>query len=284
MSNAPKRKAWVEFGRALIVVVWIYLWIIPLVVALEINVKGATVVLVTLIAAFWWYNVQRPLRSKRRLAAVFRLRPWRPYAGWITLAAVAQVALAFVTLLLHEQLAEWRFLPKLPTSPDLIPPRFLESSVGPLAMTLAVVVATPLIEEFGFRGRMQYRLERTVGVMPAIFFTAVVFCLLHGLIAATHHMPYALFTGWLVWRTGSIWPAVYMHAINNGVVLGLIYLTQNWPSQKMPAWHWTLTLPVGFLASVALLATAWRIHVVATDAPMSARHPVSDGLAPALRG
>ena len=277
MSDTPRRtRPWVAVLRALVGVLWVYLWIIPLVAALDLDVAMATAALVALTALFVWRNVMRPLRSRSRSVAALRLRPWRRYAGWLTVAAAAQFGLIFATLVMHEQLAKWRFLPKLPSSPDLIPPDFYTHPLGPVAMFLAMVVLTPAVEEFGFRGRMQYRLEGAVGVVPAILTTAIIFSALHGVMVAAHHLPFAIFIGWVVWRTGSLWTAVYVHALNNAAVLLLLYLTRDWAwdSQDLPDWLWPYAIAVGVTASAALLATAWRIHRVAqTDRPRAGAWP-----------
>src|SRR5688572_10266020 len=289
MRNLPR--SWLMLIRALLVVPWMFLWIVPIVVALEMRVERATVTLVALAAAFTWWNVVRPLRSRPRTVAWFQLGPWRQYAGWLTLAGVAQFVLAFATLVLHEQLAAWRFLPKLPSGPDLIPPDFLGHALGPVAMFLAAVVITPLVEEFGCRGRMQHRLEHTFGVVPAIVIPAITFCLLHGLLVAAHHLAFALFVGWVVWRTGSIWTAVYVHALNNAAVLVLVYLARGWDqsSETLPPWLWPSAIVAGVVALVGLLASGYRIHRIAQivrprDGAWPKRRAQAPDLTPALRG
>ena len=251
--------------RALLVVPWVFLWVVPIVVALALPAGWATLALTAVVAAFVWWNVARPLRSQPRVAASYRLRPWRHYAGWLTVAVEAEVVLTLATLILHEQLAEWRFLPRIPNSPDLIPAHFSGQVLGPIAMTLAVVVVTPLAEEFAFRGRMQSWLERAAGVVPAILIPAVVFSLLHGITIAAHHLPFAIFVGWVVWRTGSIWPAVYMHAVNNALALAGMYLAPNWDivSAETSSWLWVYLVATGIVALGLLLVAGWRIDRVA---------------------
>lgn len=277
--------------RSLLVVLWIFLWIIPVAAALQLRVGAATATLAIVTAAFVMWNVVLPLRSRPRMVALLRLRPWRRYIGWLTMATVAQFVLAFATLILHEQLAAWRFLPKLPNDPELVPAEYFAHPLGPVAMLVAVVIATPLVEEFGCRGRMQHRLERDIGVVPAIIIPAIVFSLLHGLVVAPHHLVFALFVGWLVWRTGSIWTGVYVHALNNLAALVLVYAThdRSTSSQGFPSWLWPYAIPVGAIAAAALVAIGWRIHLMAQrDRPRagawSRRRPVERNLTPALRG
>ena len=251
--------------RALLVVPWLVLWVVPIGAALELPAGWATLALTGVGVAFVWWNVARPLRSQPRVAASYRLRPWRHYAGWLTVAVEAEVLLTLATLILHEQLAEWRFLPGIPNSPELIPAHFSGQVLGPIAMIVAVVVLTPLAEEFAFRGRMQTRLERAAGVVPAILIPAVVFSLLHGITIAAHHLPFAIFVGWVVWRTGSIWTAVYMHALNNALALAGMYLAPNWDivSADTSSWLWVCLVATGFVALGLLLVAGWRIHLLA---------------------
>ena len=268
-----------------------FLWIVPVVIVLEMQVERATAALAALGVVFIWWNVVRTLRSRPRVIASLRLRPWRRYVCGLTVAAVAQFALIFATLVLHEQLARWRFLPRVPSGPDLVPPHFLGHVLGPVAMFLAVVIITPLVEEFGCRGRMQYRLERAFGAIPAILIPAIVFSLLHGVVIAAHHLPFAVFAGWVVWRTGSIWTAVYMHSLNNAAALVVVYLSRDWEisSQDVPPWLWPYAIAAGLIALGALLAAGWRIHRIAQiDRPRagvwSRRRSVARKLTPALRG
>ena len=256
---------WMSLGQALLAVPWMFIWLLPVVALFEVTPEWATLVLAVAVTAFVWRNVVRPLHSCPRVVASHRLRPWRQYAGWLTLATVAEVTLILATLIVHEQLAEWRFLPRVPSSPELLPPHVFSHLLGPIAAVLAAVVLTPMVEEFAFRGRMQSRLERAVGVVPAIVIPAVIFSFLHGATTSVHHLPFALFLGWVVWRTGSIWTAVFMHAANNAFVVGVAYLSPTWEvfSRETPVWLWPYMIPVGLIASCVLLLAGQRIDRIA---------------------
>jgi membrane protease YdiL (CAAX protease family) len=264
-----------------------FFWLVPLVLTLELAAQWATPALALLTMWFVFLNVVRPVRSERRVAATLRLRPWRTYVGWLTLGAIAQIVVTLASLIIHEQLADWRLLPHPPDDPNPIPPSYFTNPLGPVAMLLAAAVLTPLIEEFGCRGRMQYRLERELGIVPAIVIPAVIFCLLHGLIVAAHHLIFALFVGWVVWRTGSIWTAVYVHMVNNTAAVAVMLLTHGSAEMtEIPARLWPYAVATGFLAAGLVWIAAWRIHLVAQRhrpraGPLSHRRPVSSDLAPA---
>jgi membrane protease YdiL (CAAX protease family) len=248
--------------RALLSLPWAYAWMVPMVIALRLGPALAVLILAGTIAAFVGLHIVRPLRSKPRRVAELRFRSIRRYVPWLTVAVALKVLFVLSTLALHEQLAAWRILPRLPDDPEFVSAAFLAHPLGPVALFLAIAIMAPLIEEFAFRGRMQHELEHTVGVIPAIVLTGAVFSLLHGRIDAAHHLVFGIFAGWVVWRTGSLWTAVYMHGVNNAVAVTMVRLTSDWtPAQsQVPSWLWPYALIVATLAMGGLLATGGRIH------------------------
>jgi membrane protease YdiL (CAAX protease family) len=217
---------------------------IPVVVALRMRAGGAIAVLLGTTTVFVGLYVIRALRANLRVAAQLRLRPCRPYLPLLTLAAAMKLLLMLSTLALHEQLAARRLLPKMPDDEDFISAELLARPLGQVALFLAIVVMAPLIEEFGFRGRLQHTLEHAFGALPAIAASAVAFSLLHGRIDAAHHLAFGVFAGWVVWRTRSIWSAVYMHAVNNAAAQLLVHLatisTADWTDRVAGLWPYAI--------------------------------------------
>lgn len=249
-----------SLGRAVLAMVWLYGWLIPMVIALRLPSPAVSAgIMVLTIGAFLGRHVLRPLRGRRRLAVRLRLRPFSRYLPLLTLAVAGQFVLALSSLVLHEEAAARRLLPRLPDSADLAPESLMAHPLGALALVLALAVFVPLVEEFGFRGKMQYELEQALGVFPAILTTAAVFSAMHGVINAIHHVPFAIFAGWLVWRTGSIWGAVYMHAVNNAVVAGSLYVPEQWLPGTIPSGLSRHAIGAGIVAVGALVAISMRI-------------------------
>lgn len=253
-----------SIAKALLAVVWAYAWMVPVVAALQMAPAAAAALMLATVGAFVARNVVRPLRTRPRLAVRFRLRPFARYVPLLTLAVAAKLVLVFSSFLLHEEMAARRILPRLPHQPEIVPPAFLVHPLGAAAVVVAIAVLAPLIEEFAFRGKMQYELEHSVGIRAAIIVPALLFSALHGLVDAIHHLPYGIFAGWVVWRTGSIWGAVYMHALNNSVAVSALFAGDDSPSRPdVPAGLWPYAILAAVVALGALLAIGRRIHRIA---------------------
>ncbi len=90
-----------------------------------------------------------------------------------------------------------------------------------IAFHLVVLALTPaLCEELLFRGYVQRQAERGLGAVGGILFSGIIFALYH--LRFSQVLPLAalgVFMAYLVWRTGSIWPAVAVHFANNAVAV-----------------------------------------------------------------
>lgn len=98
-----------------------------------------------------------------------------------------------------------------------------------LPLNLIFIAVVPaLCEELFFRGFMLSNMRRFMNVHVAIWLTAIVFSFLHGQIFgfAPRLLLGALF-GYLVYWSGSLWPAVVAHFTNNGVAGIVAYLAYN---------------------------------------------------------
>lgn len=97
-----------------------------------------------------------------------------------------------------------------------------QSFAGWLTVAFTAVLVAPLVEELGFRGFIQRRLEAQLPPAVAIALTALAFGLFH--LAAS--LPLALLAvmlgmvaGVLAWRSDSVLPALVAHAAWNGTLV-----------------------------------------------------------------
>ncbi len=127
------------------------------------------------------------------------------------------------------------------------------STLAAAIVVIFVVVAAPVVEELLFRGLMFGALRTRLGVLPAALLVGVAFGLVHaGGSPAAFLLPLALLGTMLCLlyhRTGSLYPSMGVHAINNSLaVVG----TMGWASWLMPV------VAVAALCTIALIALAVR--------------------------
>jgi membrane protease YdiL (CAAX protease family) len=141
------------------------------------------------------------------------------------------------------------FAPLLGTPSDHL--QFLEEVIrepqGGRAVLVALLVALvpAFCEELFFRGLVQSRLVALWPPGVAILLTSAIFALAH---SDPQHallvLPIGLYLGWVAWRSGTVWMAMLLHALNNlaAVLLGRLV------SPDAPAWPiWAATLVLGLL-------------------------------------
>jgi hypothetical protein len=122
----------------------------------------------------------------------------------------------------------------------------------------ALVLGAPLSEEPIFRGLILAGFLQRYGTRKALLYSALLFGLVHlnpwqfpvGLLLG-------LFLGWITLRTGSIWPAVFGHVLNN--LSATVAHTQKLPYLSgpltQPLWLWML----GFALAGTGLALLHRL-------------------------
>jgi len=126
-----------------------------------------------------------------------------------------------------------------------------ESLANTLLVVFLITIVAPLGEELFFRGYFFRALKNWRGVVPAAILTGVVFGAIHlGSSPPAFTVPLAVFGVGLCllyhW-TGSLYPSIALHALNNSVALGV-------------ALHWSWEVPVTMVGSVAVTLTiAWSI-------------------------
>lgn len=99
-----------------------------------------------------------------------------------------------------------------------------EVMLGPQDLTFFIVLGFvcllgPIIEELVFRGALWHFIDKVINKDYAFFFTSILFAAAHG---SPEHIvavfPIGLWVGWLRFRSGSIFPPIIAHVINNSVV------------------------------------------------------------------
>lgn len=131
-----------------------------------------------------------------------------------------------------------------------------------------VIVVAPIAEEFFFRGFLfgvlrgwRIRLGRhELGPWVAAIITGILFGLAHGGSAPSQYLVPLGFLGFVLclvrWRTGSLYPCMALHSLNNSLSLGINQL------------HWSAIGVLGLIGA-GLLAIAALTLPLASRAPAS---------------
>ena len=96
----------------------------------------------------------------------------------------------------------------------------LESGVGVSFNLVMLAIIPGFCEEVLFRGYAQRQFERATGPIGGILLSGLLFGAYH--LRPTQLLPLVglgLFLAYLTWRTGSLWPAVIVHMVHNGLAV-----------------------------------------------------------------
>ncbi|MBI4220893.1 MAG: CPBP family intramembrane metalloprotease [Chloroflexi bacterium] len=159
-----------------------------------------------------WYAV---VRRRGSLSDLGFVRPTgkHPYlvaaVGW-----VLGLAATFAWVAIAREMGWEEFVPRDE------PKKLLESGVSLWLALFVVAAVAPFAEEIFFRGFAFSGLRRDLGMVVAVVASAALFALFH--VNPAVFVPTFIFgivLAWVYIQTGSIWPAMFAHALNNAVAL-----------------------------------------------------------------
>jgi hypothetical protein len=148
------------------------------------------------------------------------------------------------------------------------------STVALVGATVFVCVIAPIVEEFFFRGFIFGALRRmrvviaghNIGTWVAAAITGILFGLAHTGSASAQYLIPLGFLGfmlcWLRWRTGSLYPCMALHSLNNALALGIAQL--HWNSAEIVALMLGSLLVIGALT---LPLSSGRMTIPGIDPP-----------------
>ena len=132
---------------------------------------------------------------------------------------------------------------------------------------LAIMIgATPgICEELLFRGYVQTRLTQRLGGLIGIFITSIVFAAFHmDLVHSIAVFAIGVWLGWICHRSGSIFPAMLAHFVNNAVsVIAVSFaLDSDVKAEEVPIVTVVVMLGmfvIGGACFTTTLAAAWKL-------------------------
>lgn len=124
-------------------------------------------------------------------------------------------------------------------------------------VVVAVVVFAPLAEEFLFRGIFFRGLTQRLSVTWSVVISGVIFSAYHiDPVGFLPRVEIGVLLAVLVWKTGSLWPAIAAHAANNGLAVGLMYVTGEETDAPLPVSLGSFVVLLGCLVWLARRPTA----------------------------
>ncbi len=158
--------------------------------------------------------------ARRTVSSVIEIKKPKKESFWYLVligVGACQIGEVLATLF-HSVLAEIGLAPNMPQM------EYGTSVSGVLMAFLSIAVVPALVEEFAVRGVIM-GLLKPFGQGFSIIVSAVVFGLMHGNLV---QIPFAFFAGlalgFITVKSGSIWPAVVVHFINNAISVAAGYL------------------------------------------------------------
>ena len=183
---------------------------------LEQALPDANIVLVAaivleggILALAWWFGPRA--RGLPLSALGFRSIGLGATARYALVVLLGSFAVSMLYILIAEQIAPDKLVP--PPVPEELG---VEGAVVP--GFLLVVVLGPLAEEAFFRGFIFAGLAWHWGLWPAAFVSAALFAVAHGTLGLlVPTFASGLVFVWAFRRSGSLWPVVAAHAVQNGL-------------------------------------------------------------------
>lgn len=174
----------------------------PLIISIRSRAPGTT-----------WYGALRALG----------LRPTRfwPAVGWVIFGLIV----VYVVTIIYGVLIQ-TFHWSLQTNGDALVQEARTMPFTVIGALIGAVVIAPFCEEIFFRGFLFAGLLRGMTVLWATLISTALFTIVHGDIgSAVPLFAIGLMLAVIRWRTGSIWPGMALHMLNNAIASVLVIAT-----------------------------------------------------------
>jgi CAAX protease family protein len=170
-----------------------------------------------LIAPFYFANAAfRAVRSRARL--MLASLGFRGYSIWRASLWIVGFMVVIVAFNLLYSAIITTFHLNLQTNDQVILARSQQEPITTYATLFAAVFIAPFCEEVFFRGFVFPGLLRKMPVALAIVTSSLLFAVAHADVGSfAVLLAIGLLLAIVRWRTGSIWPGMILHMLNNGI-------------------------------------------------------------------
>ena len=132
-----------------------------------------------------------------------------------------------------------------------------QSTLERIIFVVGVSLAAPVCEEFFFRGVVQRGLMSKLSPPVAIAVTAILFSGFHlDPVGFAARLELGVLFGLLAFRSGSLWPGIAAHAVNNAVATSLFLSSRGADENELPLKALIALVIIGNLGVLALAGLA----------------------------
>jgi membrane protease YdiL (CAAX protease family) len=179
---------------------------------------------------------------------------WKQLAVAAVASGLNQPVVSFLTWIAHQNLPRG-WVADFDAKQKMFDSIFAAQGVP---MLVTVVIAAPFGEELFFRGFAFPALRKSWGLVAAVVASGAMFSAMHGdPIGFVGLMEIGILLAALRHWSGSLWPAVVGHAVNNGFAGGAFLLKLEDPEAPPPAWVMAAGAAL-FVAGLVLLVRLLR--------------------------
>jgi hypothetical protein len=195
--------------------------------------QGLSSIFMFVVPPIVYYYITRKTNQMQALGFRKMKRPW--------LFLIVGLFLMFLALPVTEQLTHWNeamklgpafsrleeYMKMLEESTEAALEKMLNADTfGGLLLNLLIIALIPAVgEELTFRGVLQQSLTRKMNPHLAIILSAAIFSFIHfQFYGFLPRMFLGMLLGYMFYISGSLWPSILMHFVNNGTVVVLYYL------------------------------------------------------------
>ena len=195
--------------------------------------QGLSSIFMFVVPPIVYYYITRKTNQMQALGFRKMKRPW--------LFLIVGLMLMFLALPVTEQLTHWNeamklgpafsrleeYMKMLEESTEAALEKMLNADTfGGLLLNLLIIALIPAVgEELTFRGVLQQSLTRKMNPHLAIILSAAIFSFIHfQFYGFLPRMFLGMLLGYMFYISGSLWPSILMHFVNNGTVVVLYYL------------------------------------------------------------
>ena len=168
----------------------------------------------------WIFGLRKNGADLGSLGLLMPKGKWKPISKWLSLSIGGLIASLLINVVYALTVS---YLGVEYLEPPEIPAHLLGDGLDRLISATVLVIIGPFAEEVFFRGFILAAMIKSIGIIPGIIVTSLVFAISHGDVAIIGPVfASGVILSLLYIKTGSLWPPLVAHSAQNCLALALI--------------------------------------------------------------